>query len=224
MKLDTTRTRRLAIRTALLILLLTVALPASATHRFRDVPTNSYYHEATANLDATGLTAGCDSDRFCPNQTLPRWQMAIFLNRIAGRSASNSSVGRLTAASGGGLGGTPVTVEIVAGGVSGGTGGATLTGNVTVMSTGDVSPCPCEVEAFVYRVRDKAKGPESWGHLPAQKANGRASVSLPVSWNLTISSGRTEVYAVGVFVNGAAPTSTTAEATLTAEWTPYRNR
>lgn len=213
---------RLSRRARLLVLLLVlaIAVPASAAERFQDV-SDPAVAEAAGRLADAGLTAGCADARYCPGDTLTRRQMALFLDRIAGRSWSDASVVDLVAASGGGLGGTPVTVEVDAGGVPGGTGTVVLQGTVTVLSEGDVSACPCEVEAFVYRVRDDELGQPSWAQLPPTTANGYAQVSVPVSWSVQIPSGTSETYAIGVYVNGATPGSTTAEATLTAVWTPY---
>lgn len=209
-------------RTRLLVLLLVVAVavPASASNHYDDI-SDPNVAAAAGRLADAGLTAGCEEGRFCPDGTLTRRQMALFLDRIAGRSWSDASVVDLVPATNDGLGGTPVTVTVEAGGVPGGQGTVVLQGTVTVLSEGDVSTCPCEVEAFVYRVRDDLKGPESWSQLPAATANGYAQVAVPVSWSVQIPSGTSETYAVGVFINGAAPGGTSAEAALSAIWTPY---
>lgn len=213
---------RLGRRARLLVLLLVVAVavPASASNHYDDI-SDPNVAAAAGRLADAGLTAGCEEDQFCPSGTLTRRQMALFLDRIAGRSWSDASVIDLVPATNGGLGGTPVTVTVDAGGVPGGQGTVALQGSVTVLSEGDVSPCPCEVEAFVYRVDDEQKGPESWAQLPATQAGGSAQVAVPVSWSIQIPSGTSETYAVGVFVNGATPGDTTAEASLSAIWTPY---
>ena len=215
-------TRRIPRRAKVLglLLVLAVAVPAAASNHYDDI-SDPNVAAAAGRLADAGLAAGCAEGEFCPNSTLTRRQMALFLDRIAGRSFSDSSVVDLVAAANGGLGGTPVTVTVDAGGVAGGEGTVVLQGSVTVLSAGDVSACPCEVEAFVYRVDDDVKGPGSWAQLPATKSNGSAQVGVPVSWSVEIPSGTSETYAIGVFVNGATPGSTTAEASLSAIWTPY---
>lgn len=215
-------TRRIPRRAKLLglLLVLAVAVPAAAADHYDDI-SDPNVAAAAGRLADAGIAAGCAENEFCPAGTLTRRQMAFFLDRIAGRSWSDSSVVDLVAATNGGLGGTPVTVTVDAGGVAGGEGTVVLHGTVTVLSDGDVSACPCEVEAFVYRVDDDAKGPESWAQLPATTANSRSQVAVPVSWSVPIPSGTSETYAIGVFVNGATPGGTTAEAALSAIWTPY---
>lgn len=213
---------RLGRRARLLVLLLivAVAVPAAASNHYEDV-SDPNVAAAAGRLADAGLTAGCEEGRFCPGGTLTRRQMALFLDRIAGRSWSDASVVDLVPADGGGLGGTPVTVTVDAGGVPGGQGTVVLQGTVSVLSGGSADVCPCEVEAFVYRIGDDRKGPEAWAQLPSTGANGRAQVSVPVSWTVQVPSGSSETYGIGVFVNDATPSDTTAEASLTAVWTPY---
>lgn len=48
---------------------------------FRDVPATHPHAGAIGALAARGITTGCDRDRFCPEDTVSRAQMATFLRR-----------------------------------------------------------------------------------------------------------------------------------------------
>jgi hypothetical protein len=51
---------------------------------FSDVPFGSLYYGAVEALAASGITGGCGGGKFCPNDALTRWQMAMFLTRALG--------------------------------------------------------------------------------------------------------------------------------------------
>jgi hypothetical protein len=51
---------------------------------FGDVPTSHPYFRAIEALAASGITGGCGSGNFCPNQNLTRGEMAAFLARALG--------------------------------------------------------------------------------------------------------------------------------------------
>jgi len=53
--------------------------PAPATATFNDVPTSHTYFRAIEALAKAGITNGCGSGNFCPNQALTRGEMAKFL-------------------------------------------------------------------------------------------------------------------------------------------------
>jgi hypothetical protein len=48
------------------------------------VPTNFLYFKAIEALAASGITGGCGSGNFCPNQNVTRGEMAAFLARALG--------------------------------------------------------------------------------------------------------------------------------------------
>jgi hypothetical protein len=76
------RRRRLTIGATVIALL---ALPASmvfASHTFSDVPTSAFYHDDVDTLVNAGITAGCGSGKYCPNNAVTRGQMAVFLNKL----------------------------------------------------------------------------------------------------------------------------------------------
>jgi S-layer family protein len=58
--------------------------PAPATASFVDVPTTSPIFKFVEALKASGITAGCDATHFCPNNSLTRGQMAVFLAAALG--------------------------------------------------------------------------------------------------------------------------------------------
>lgn len=56
--------------------------PASAT--FADVPTSSPQFKFVEALVSAGITAGCGSGNYCPNDPITRGQMAVFLSVALG--------------------------------------------------------------------------------------------------------------------------------------------
>ncbi len=59
----------------------TDVFPYSPTPYFTDVPTGSFGFAWIQKLKDLGITAGCQTDLFCPNSTVTRDQMAVFLIR-----------------------------------------------------------------------------------------------------------------------------------------------
>ena len=51
---------------------------------FADVPTAHLFYEDIGKLSARGVTVGCDSSNFCPNDPVTREQMAAFIIRALG--------------------------------------------------------------------------------------------------------------------------------------------
>ena len=58
--------------------------PAPATATFNDVPVGSFGFQQIEALADSGITGGCGGDNFCPDNTLTRAQMAVFLARALG--------------------------------------------------------------------------------------------------------------------------------------------
>jgi hypothetical protein len=58
--------------------------PAPPTSDFADVPTSSPQYQFIEALYASGITAGCGNGNFCPNASLTRGQMAVFLAKALG--------------------------------------------------------------------------------------------------------------------------------------------
>lgn len=76
------RRRRLALVAGLVALIVIPASLVGATNRFSDVPTSAFYHNSVNAIADAGITAGCSSTRYCPNSTVTRGQMAVFLNKL----------------------------------------------------------------------------------------------------------------------------------------------
>lgn len=192
-----------------------VAVPASAAVRFDDLAATNAHREAIDDLAGAGITLGCEPGRYCPDGLVRRDQMASFLTRTAPRTVFHDGVASLSTGDG-----IPASVTIRATGAPGGHGMVAIHGAVSVYASGNLTACPCEVEAFVYRDSDDAQGPSSWAQLPdVPTASGRAVTSLPVSWAIDIPSGTVETYRLAVFIDGAVADAR-AEASLTAIATP----
>lgn len=76
------RRRRLALVAGLIALMVIPASLVGASHRFSDVPTSAFYHSSVGAIANAGITAGCTSTKYCPNSTVTRGQMAVFLNKL----------------------------------------------------------------------------------------------------------------------------------------------
>jgi hypothetical protein len=60
--------------------------PSPVTATFTDVPTNHVFFQFIEALASSGITTGCSASppQFCPNATLTRGQMAVFLAKALG--------------------------------------------------------------------------------------------------------------------------------------------
>jgi hypothetical protein len=58
--------------------------PAPAIATFADVPTNHPFFQFIEALYASGITAGCGTAIYCPDEPLTRGQMAVFLAKALG--------------------------------------------------------------------------------------------------------------------------------------------
>jgi hypothetical protein len=58
--------------------------PAPMAATFTDVPTTHPFFRFVEALFASGITAGCGSGNFCPNDPVTRGQMAVFLAAALG--------------------------------------------------------------------------------------------------------------------------------------------
>jgi hypothetical protein len=52
--------------------------------QFNDVPVGSLFYEEIEKLSARGVTVGCGNGNYCPNDVVPREQMAAFIMRAKG--------------------------------------------------------------------------------------------------------------------------------------------
>ncbi len=69
-----------------------LAAPVSAIAQsgFDDVPPGHTHEAGIEYLVDTGITQGCDSDSYCPEDSLTRAQMATFLYRSSGNDPATS--------------------------------------------------------------------------------------------------------------------------------------
>jgi hypothetical protein len=193
-------------RTALLavVALLAIAIPAAAqTAGFRDVSPRYVHAPGIEDLVEAGITKGCATGRYCPNDPVTRGAMASFLTR-AGAQAYGAASATTLAAGTGNVNGVPVTLDVTSAGESGGTQHAALHGSVTVTVTADqantdCTTTPCEVEAYIYRARGEVVGPRSFATVGGDAGS---SISLSVGWATTIATARTEQYRIAVFIDG----------------------
>jgi hypothetical protein len=58
--------------------------PAPTSATFTDVPTGTPYHRAVEALAASGITSGCGGGNYCPDSSVTRGQMAVFLSKALG--------------------------------------------------------------------------------------------------------------------------------------------
>lgn len=61
-----------------------VSPPQSEIAVFSDVPLGDWRRPYVEALAASGITLGCGGGNFCPDASLTRWQMAVFLSRALG--------------------------------------------------------------------------------------------------------------------------------------------
>jgi serine protease len=61
-----------------------LGLTETSSLTFSDVPSTSPFAQDINRLATAGVTLGCDSERFCPTQTVTRQQMAAFIVRALG--------------------------------------------------------------------------------------------------------------------------------------------
>lgn len=131
-------------------IVLAVPVAVSANHIFSDVPTSNTFHLAISRLFGSGITGGCGSGKYCPNDPVTRGQMAGFLNRGLGRAAHDTGAtsgddwatvlpGRDLAVS---------AVDLATGGGTTGTQHVLVQGNVDAF-TNQVGVCPCDLRIFL---------------------------------------------------------------------------
>lgn len=58
-----------------------------ASHQFSDVPNSNPFHADVDALVDSGVTAGCGGGKYCPNNSVTRGQMAVFLNKLGALGA-----------------------------------------------------------------------------------------------------------------------------------------
>jgi hypothetical protein len=89
--------KHLNTRLSLVIITMVLALGVPigvvlASHTFSDVPTSHSFHADIEAIAAAGVTGGCAANRYCPEATVTRGQMAAFLNRLGALSPQKPPV------------------------------------------------------------------------------------------------------------------------------------
>jgi len=92
-------TRRRNVIIAVVIAML--AIPATlvlASDTFGDVPTSAYYHDSVNAIANAGITSGCvvSPPKYCPNSSVTRGQMAVFLDKLGALSGGDPVVNALS--------------------------------------------------------------------------------------------------------------------------------
>lgn len=81
--------RRFAVTLLVTLLIFPIGAAGSAGQFFEDVPDNHTFFADISWLSVTGITRGCNpptNDRFCPDDSVTRGQMAAFISRAMGYS------------------------------------------------------------------------------------------------------------------------------------------
>ncbi len=81
---------RISKRSAVVILiaaLLVVPAVAFASHQFDDVSDTGTHTPGIEWLAASGVTAGCGNNNYCPGDSVTRAQMATFMYRLSGNAS-----------------------------------------------------------------------------------------------------------------------------------------
>ncbi len=60
---------------------------------FSDVPSNAWWTPHVEHFRTLGITAGCGTGLYCPQDAVKRWQMAVFLVNALGASTSSTHRG-----------------------------------------------------------------------------------------------------------------------------------
>ena len=68
-------------------------LKQRAVNTFKDIKKDAYYAAAVGWLLPQNIIDGCEEDMFCPNETVSRSEMALFLWRLAGSPPASSDGG-----------------------------------------------------------------------------------------------------------------------------------
>ena len=145
---------------------------------FADVAADAWYAPSVASLAASGVTAGCgDGSRFCPQNTVLRAHMAVFLARALGLLETPDGGGGGGAGSGGGGGGSggggggPTSGGPTSGGPTSGDGTANASDGFTSISAGDKHACRVLAD----------KSLECWGDNLERQLNAPHGEFLAVS-------------------------------------------
>jgi hypothetical protein len=206
--------RTLAIAAALLaIAAIAVPVGVFANHQFTDVPTSNTFHGSIAKLKIAGITAGCSSTKYCPNDAVTRGQMAAFLNRAAPRGGSFKDTE------------TPIHDDgwsDVATGTITTPGAGFIYVNVTATAyTNATTGCPCSV-LLAIEVDGTSGDSFIFAETLDDSVDGVVYSLAAVSntWMFPVSGAGTHTVAAQMYlVNGTA--SVDADAAMSVMWVPF---
>lgn len=216
-------------RIGIVALMLALPVMVSASHQFTDVPTSHTFHSAISKLYGARLTSGCSTSKFCPNANVTRGQMAAFLVRGLGRGANDVGFVEDDWASldGGGL----TSVDLLHGGVAGGTAHVLVTATVLAY-TDETGVCPCELAVWIVNGDTGEESAPTFQIIsgaeraPVDGTNPRYyETTVSISHLFTVASGATNSYVlVGDVTTTASPTPASHAAvdwTISAVYIPF---
>lgn len=205
-----------------LMMLLAVPPAVFAAHNFTDVPDSHPFHAEISNLAGSGVTIGCGSGNYCPDDETQRDEMAGFLNRGLGRAtASEGSATWALAADN-----YVTSASITTGGAAGstGVGFVLVTGSVTAYTNAAATTCPCEVAVRVDRtdVDPDQSSPVMFFDIsatstPAERATGSATVS----WVFPVSSATRATFGLAADITTTTGLAGTVDGALTLTYFPF---
>lgn len=206
------RRRRTRTLVAMAVLALAIAVPGAvlANHQFSDVPNSNTFHASIAKIKTAGITGGCSTTKYCPNDAVTRGQMAAFLQRASGRGNvfDDSSIGINDG-------------DVVATGSITTPGAGFILATASAMAyTYDTSGCPCEIDLTLYGPDAQSSYYFAQTLYDAPGVEEAAFASLSNTWMFAVEAGGT--HTVDAFMErytGSA--SVSADVTMTLLWVPF---
>lgn len=209
---------RKLLATAALALCIVVPVRAVIHDTFSDVPASAFYHDAVNAIYRAGITAGCNTGLYCPDQAVTRAQMAVFMQRGLGRIAHNQSPDNVVLTT---SFQDLAVININTGGASGQTGFVKLDGTVTAF-TPSTTGCPCEI---TYRlIQDNISGGPTFYYF--NLANHTSGVdgtgSGAITWATAVPTNTTRTFRLQMRLSdGGTGTTIYSRGSLTAIYAPF---
>ena len=214
--------RRVGLIVGLVIALLAAPAIVLASHDFTDVPNTNPFHTQISRLVESGITTGCTATTFCPKNNVTREQMAGFLSRGLGNTVG--SYNELPIEDWAGF--YVNSLQIRAGGTTGGTGYITVTGDISVIVT-DPGLCPCGIEIGIDQLDAPGTSPQAVFVIPADQFENVQANAGTIQWVFEVPSGVDAEF--GLYANvltqpvvlGEPVSAGTILGTMTAEYSPF---
>ena len=206
---DWARRRRLLASVALTLCLGTSGL-AIINDTFHDVPVSAFYHDAVNAIYRAGITAGCGTELFCPDQAVTRAQTAVFLQRGLSRVAYNAKpvFQQLERYNGKDV----AVVTINTGGAPGQTGFVKLNGAVTWAA--GTQGCPCAVGFFITQ---DGGGNSSGQFASAPYGYGNGATT----WVVAVPTGTMQTFRLKMNMSGSQDFVVLGRGELSAIYAPF---